>query len=316
MIEPLLLIMVVVCASIAAVLLLQGTRRTAKEVHEDLMHALEDTESAGAGRLVTRLVIEGEHVYLNDELAAHGLLTDRARRAHTQWNRLKVVCGIITGLALGMLFSDGFGKVLALGICGGAVGWLVARRSLKGHQERFFREIEYLLPIVMERLVMAVQAGHDILAAVSQILRVEREAQQHRTFGKGPTRDPVTQLLHVVYAMTQAGSSFEAALGYVAQRVESAPLRHAFIHLGVAHREGGELIKPLRELADATQLYFQETVEEEIAKMPIKATMPLVLTFTGLILFFVTAPITQVSEIAERAAPVSERPALKRGVSR
>jgi Flp pilus assembly protein TadB len=314
--ELVLLTLVGVCATVSLALLMRGTRRSAKEVHQDLVHGSELLSEQKAGDVATRLTIEGEHVILNDELAAHGLLTERTRQEYHQRNRLKFVFGVLVGAIAGLLLTESAVRTIGLSVCGGAVGWLLMKRALKAHQVRYFREIEYLLPIVMERLVMAVQAGHDILAAVSHILRVEREAREHRRLTSTTTRDPVTQLLHVVYGMTQAGCSFESALGYVAQRVESAPLRHAFIHLGVAHREGGELIKPLRELADATQLYFQETVEEEIAKMPIKATMPLVLTFTGLILFFVTAPITQVSQIAERAAPGSQRAIVERGSPR
>ena len=85
--------------------------------------------------------------------------------------------------------------------------------------------------------------------------------------------------------------------------VECSALRHAFIHLAMAYREGGELIMPLRELSDSTQLYFQESVEEDIAKMPAKATLPLLLTFAGLIICFVTVPLVQVLDMTSNAIP-------------
>ncbi len=305
MMEVVLLALSVGAACVSLLLMVRASSRSAVEVHEDLLAAQDARVEKEAAEAAGRLKIDGERIYLNDEFAAHGLLTDRQRRAFKSGNRIRIVYGALVGVGAGLWIANNpvnFGLMI---LCGAAVGWLLARNSLKANQRRFFREIEYLLPIVMERLVMAVQAGHDILASVGQVLRVEGEARKHKRVKFVKSYDPVTQLLHVVYSMTESGCSFEAALSYVAQRVESAPLRHAFIHLGIAHREGGELIKPLRELADATQLYFQETVEEEIAKMPIRATMPLVLTFTGLIIFFVTAPISQVSEIAEKAAPRS-----------
>jgi hypothetical protein len=86
-------------------------------------------------------------------------------------------------------------------------------------------------------------------------------------------------------------------------QVECSALRHAFIHLAVAYSEGGELVMPLRELSDSTQLYYQESIEEEIAKMPVKVTLPLLCTFAGLIIFFLTTPLVQVLEMTSRALP-------------
>jgi hypothetical protein len=74
------------------------------------------------------------------------------------------------------------------------------------------------------------------------------------------------------------------------------------VHLSLAHKEGGELIRPLRELSDATQLSYQERVEEEIAKLPVKAVLPLVITFTGLIICFLTVPLVQVSSLTQKVS--------------
>ena len=142
---------------------------------------------------------------------------------------------------------------------------------------------------------MAVQAGLDILPALKVIEEIE-------SAGRKPSKieeiDPVTRLLALVVRYTEAGLSFEQSLREVAGAVKSNALRHSFIHLAVAQKEGGELIYPLRELSDATQLYFQENIEEHIAKMPIKATMPLLLTFAGLIISFLTGPVIQILNIS------------------
>ena len=105
------------------------------------------------------------------------------------------------------------------------------------------------------------------------------------------------------YKLTEAGLPFSDALEYVAEKIESSPLRHAFIHLGVAHKEGGEIVAPLRELSDSTQLYFQESIEEEIAKMPVKATAPLLCTFAGLLIFFLASPLVQIISFIAKAKP-------------
>jgi hypothetical protein len=101
--------------------------------------------------------------------------------------------------------------------------------------------------------------------------------------------------------LTEAGLGFEQSLREVSGIVNCSALRHAFIHLAVAQKEGGELVMPLKELSDATQLYYQESIEEDIAKLPVKATMPLVCTFAGLIICFITAPLLQVISLTSQA---------------
>jgi hypothetical protein len=114
-------------------------------------------------------------------------------------------------------------------------------------------------------------------------------------------------LLAQVIKLCESGLSFEQSLREVADSVKSNALRHSFIHLAVAQKEGGELIYPLRELSDATQLYFQESIEEDIAKMPIKATMPLLLTFAGLIISFMTGPVVQILNVSVNPQIMNER---------
>lgn len=163
---------------------------------------------------------------------------------------------------------------------------------------RAVREFEFYLPVVMERIVMAAQAGHDILAAIKALIDMDgaekSDQKQH---------DPVTAKLATVYRMAESGSGLEESLAEVARGVDCPAVRHAFVHLAQAHKEGGELVMPLRELSDSTQLYYQESVEEEIAKMPVKATLPLLCTFAGLIIFFLTAPLMQVMDITTKALP-------------
>ena len=95
---------------------------------------------------------------------------------------------------------------------------------------------------------------------------------------------------------------FRSAMQVVSERSQSLSLRHVLVHLGIAHAQGGEIVRPLKELSDATQAHFQESVDEEIAKLPVKAVLPLVVTFAGLILCFVTVPLLQVGSITRRVA--------------
>ena len=140
---------------------------------------------------------------------------------------------------------------------------------------------------------MAVQSGLDIPAAIAVIVELNEEGRE---------LDPVTGLLCAVRELAERGVGFDAALRKIAAATDCSALRHAFVHLAVAYREGGELIAPLKELSDATQLYFQESTDEQIAKLPVKATAPLLCAFTGLILCFITSPIIQLMQMAGKTA--------------
>ena len=53
----------------------------------------------------------------------------------------------------------------------------------------------------------------------------------------------------------------------------------------------------MEELSESTQEYYQQIVEKEIAVMPVKATLPLLCAFVGLIIFFMSVPLVQIMNI-------------------
>jgi hypothetical protein len=83
-------------------------------------------------------------------------------------------------------------------------------------------------------------------------------------------------------------------------------VKHALVHIQLAHQQGGEIVRPLKELSDATQLAYQEAIEEEISKLPVHAVAPLILTFAGLILCFLTVPLVQVSSLTSKVSHVAK----------
>jgi len=232
---------------------------------------------------------------LQGEAAQAGLLNPKEVRHFNNKIRLSIalVPAVIVGVRV-LVAPVQIISLIVLLIGSLAVTYLIGKRAYTWRKLRFRREIEFFLPVVMERLVMAVEAGLDVIPALGAIVKQARD---------GESEDPVTRLLGIVHHLTEQGCGLDQSLQVVTNIVDCAALRHAFVHLGLAHREGGELIAPLRELSDSTQLYYQETVEEEIAKLPVKATAPLVCTFAGLILFFITSPVVQVMKIASEAMP-------------
>jgi len=177
-----------------------------------------------------------------------------------------------------------------------AFGYLIAQRRYLNAKNSVHRQLDFFLPVIMERMVMAVQAGLDVFSSMKSVVELEKKNEFSRL-------DPITQLADRACQLTEQGMRFEDALKEISDKVDSPALKHAFMHLGVAHREGGELVFPLKELADATQLYYQESLEEEIAGMPVKATLPLLMTFAGLIVFFITPPLLQILALTKEAIP-------------
>jgi Flp pilus assembly protein TadB len=181
---------------------------------------------------------------------------------------------------------------LLLGLFGAVLGELLWRRAEVNRRQQHIRRLEFFIPTVMERVVMAVGAGLDIVPAMNEAAE--------------GSDDPASHFLRRVVGLTNSGLSLEDALATASAGIDCPSLKHLSVHLALAYRQGGELVRPLRELSDATQLQYQEIIEEEIAKLPVKAVLPLVLTFAGLIVCFLTVPLIQVGTIVSKVADVAK----------
>lgn len=279
-------LIILLFGGVGGALVLRDERRSPQDVIEDLS-ASEEPQSHRRLELARS---EGTLV-LSSELASMGLFTREESAKFLK--RLKLIpfgAGFVVLLAFTLTSAaDPVGTLLS-GALGVLIGYLFSRRIVERKKARFQRDINFHLPLVMERIVMAVESGLDIVPSIKAIAELEETA-----------KDPITKLLRLVSRLTESGLPFDESLSIVSTAIDSSALRHTFVHLGLAHKEGGDIMLPLRELSDATQLYFQEVVEEEIAKIPVKATLPLVITFAGLVLFFLTIPIVQLSTLASDA---------------
>ncbi len=299
------IVLMLIIPSIGAILVTQrNAKRSARDVCDDLRDQTIDSK---------QLDIDGDKERKNisttpksrtpkfgDELSKAGLLDAKRRRQFNAGQQL-ILCGVILlslliGIALG---KREVGELLPFFVLSFPLGYLIQRSRLKRLIAARKEEQEFFLPLVMERLVMGAEAGLDILPALQAIVKVEEQAAER----SGREVDAITSLIRVVGKLTDSGLRFEDALSMASSSTDSSSIKHAFIHLSLAQKEGGELIMPLRELSDATQLYFQETVEESIAKMPAKATMPLLCTFAGLVICFLTPAMLQVISVLEKSVP-------------
>lgn len=214
---------------------------------------------------------------------------DNPRARRIAWS-IGAVCGV--GILIACL-KISLTSLLVAAAIGALAGELYTSRRQEAREKLRLRKMEFYLPTVMERIVMAVGAGLDVVPAL-------REAS-HKA------RDPVSELMRWIVSLSESGTPVETAFELAAQQKVTSSVKHACIHLGLAYRQGGEIVRPLKELSDATQVAYQESVEEQIAKLPVKAVLPLVLTFTGLIVCFLTVPLMQVGSLTKEVASVASQ---------
>lgn len=302
MLSPILnLLTLIALGAIGVKIIHRSANRNSRDVLEDLRDEklfIKDILTAEAEEAVVtqaeERVKKSAVAEQNEALQKAGVFDPERRKRIILWNNLiPVIVGLIV-FGIGVFNQLPFGTLFILVSMAMGLGAIYSRRKVGRIKRQFNRDLVFFLPIVMERIVMAVQAGLDIVPAIKTATKFG---------GEGSDVDPVTSLLRRVTTLTESGMIFENALKDVASNVESSPLRHAFLHLAVAQKEGGVLIMPLRELSDSTQLFYQESIEEEIAEMPVKATLPLICTFAGLLLCFLVPPFLQVISILIENAP-------------
>lgn len=173
-------------------------------------------------------------------------------------------------------------KSVFLILCG---VWFACRLLLRRRRRAYQQRVLLHLPLVMERIVMACEAGLDTIPALLSLADVD---------------DPVSQAFQRAAQRVSAGGvSLERALHEVADKMSSPIFRHAAVHVALAHEQGGALSGSLRELSDATQQLFEQSIDEDIATLPVKATAPLLCVFAGLLLIFVSVPLVQMSRVAD-----------------
>lgn len=235
-------------------------------------------------------------VLLNEDEVEKGEMRSKRSPVIISFLFFSIICGVL----LKCFINAGSPVIIIVPVIVLCFGILIDGRVTEFQKQKSVQEVEYFIPIIMERLVMAVEAGLDIIPAIKVLVDLEEKALGY--LGKD-SLDPVSALFKKVITLTERGIAFDEALKITSEEAIAYSIKHAFIHLAIAFKEGGELVSPLRELSDATQLHFQESVEEEIAKLPVKATLPLVVTFAGLMTFFLASPLVQIISFAEKAVP-------------
>jgi Flp pilus assembly protein TadB len=238
---------------------------------------------------ITEALLE-ESVGQDSVVAARGSGSDEAKYQSVR-RRAWLVGAVLVTIGHGLFAGFSVVGSAIFAAIGVLAGELFSSRWRERGKNLHLRQLEFYLPAAMERVVLGVAAGLDIVPAL-------REASQE-------SKDPVSSILQRIVSLCESGVPVESAFEIASQQVASVSVKHACIHLALAHKRGGEIVRPLKELSDATMIAYQETVEERIAKLPVQAVLPLVITFAGLIVCFLTIPLIQVSSITKRVMHVA-----------
>lgn len=160
-----------------------------------------------------------------------------------------------------------------------ACGWGLPAARLAEQVQTRRRRIKRDLPIMLDLISLAVQAGSTTPLALA--LAAERGPA-------GPMRDELARVMREI----KAGRSRQDALRAMGERFDLAGLRHAVAAIVTAERQGADLSPVLRAQADQRREERFLDAERRAMQAPVKLLLPLVaFIFPGtfLILLFPVA---------------------------
>ena len=226
---------------------------------------------------------------LNDRFGKAGFLTRRERTRAKQIIGALLIVPIVTGIILGLRAESPIGLFMGLsvGIYGGAglaLGWLRYR------VRDFEREVLFQVPLVLEGLILLVEAGLSILPALEKIVNHETEAK---------SGNPVTRIFRLVYELASHGIPLGQALEMVSEATDLKVLRHVLLHLDITGTEGGELVPVLRSLSEHAHTEWRLSVEYRVKRLENLVVFPVFTAVIGLMLLTAAVPLVPVLKVRD-----------------
>ncbi len=237
-------------------------------------------------------VDEIEVALLSSRLGRAGFMSLLDRRRARFWITL---CGSVC-----WVFAVCFGYFSA-GLIGSVYGtliWLVivpyvCAGYFRWREIRFYREVLFRLPLTLEALILAVDSGLSVFAAIEKLISSEEISN---------SANPVVRLFRVLYQQCASGAPIEHALQRLAESVPHSSLQHTLLHLDISMREGAELIPSLRNLSEYAHLEWRTSVEARVKKLENAVVFPVFLSVIGLMLLVAAVPIVPILELTRTIA--------------
>ncbi len=259
-----------VMASVGAVLLL--FRWTAEPRLQDVALELpKDPKQKGlSAGLVQSMFVIGELAgkkQQKDPLRARLVSAGfRTPYAPTVLYGAKVAAAVVLGLTLGwvgLLDKESLSMSLMLGVCGAGFGYLLPDRFLDARIKRRGENLERALPNALDLLVLSVEAGQSLDAALIETSRELRNIYPELAseFGQVQTE-------------TRAGRSRSEVLYAMGQRTNCAEVKKLVTVLIDSDRFGTSLGPSLRTHARYLRVRRRQEAQESARKLSVKLIFP------------------------------------------
>lgn len=212
---------------------------------------------------------------LRRKLGQAGIYSSSALRVMTGCKVIFLGVGLLGGYFIGTAWGN-----LLLGLSvGGLVGYLLPVFWLKLQIGKNGQALARALPDALDLMVVCVEAGLTIDAAVQ---RVGQElALAHPALARE---------LGIAHMETRIGLSRSESLRNLGQRTNSAPLQSLASVLIQAERFGTSVATALRTHAESLRTTRQYAAEEMAAKAAVKISFPVVLFIFPAVLIIIAGP--------------------------
>jgi tight adherence protein C len=199
---------------------------------------------------------------LKKQLAMAGIYRESAGRAVQGFKFICLIGGIIAGLVFG-IYTDYLLMGFALG---GLIGYVMPTMWLKGKISTNQRMLQLGLPDALDLMVVCVEAGLTIDAAMQ---RVGDELQL--------AHPVISREFGIAHMETRVGLPRADALKNMGSRTGNAAVQQLVAMLVQAERFGTSIAGALRIQSETLRVKRQAVAEEMAAKASVKMSFPLVL---------------------------------------
>jgi tight adherence protein C len=199
---------------------------------------------------------------LRRDLARAGLYSPQAARAVTGFKLICLVLGVFGGYACGAAT----GQVMMGTSFGGLLGYVLPAMWLRLRIKTNQQALTYGLPDALDLLVVCVEAGLTMDAAMQ---RVGQELVL--------AHPALSREMEICHLETRVGLSRAEALRNLGARTANPALQSLAAMLTQAERFGTSVAQSLRVHAESLRIARQHAAEEMAARASVKMTFPLVL---------------------------------------
>jgi tight adherence protein C len=195
---------------------------------------------------------------------------------------LRIFLGLAVGfggLFISFLTKASFQDVLLLGGIGGAAGYYLPYLSVRRKAKARVLEMRETLPDMLDLMVVCVEAGMGIDAALTRV--GNEQCEQGLAMGEE---------LVLASKEMQAGAMRKEALNRLAERIGIEEFRALITFLTQTEELGGSIARSLRVYAATMREKRSQAAEEAARKMVIKLILPLVFFILPAIFIIILGP--------------------------